>query len=107
MKTYCDFCESELEDKREFIYQLESLSFVDDEELLEAIRRVPAYHGEPLRICERCNNSIQKNLQDLQDDEETSEFHRSISPYLTLLITALLICMLLAMLYQASLPAPR
>jgi hypothetical protein len=76
MKTYCDFCRRELEGKREFIYQMESLNFVDDEALLEAIRNVPAYHGEPLRICGTCNDSVQKNNVELQ--HEADEFEAKI-----------------------------
>lgn len=69
-QTYCDFCGVELEPGREFVYQYESLNFVDDETILAAIRNSGAYYGEPLRLCTGCNDSIQRNKRDLDLEYE-------------------------------------
>ena len=75
-KANCDYCEAELEPSREFIYEMESQNFVDDEEWLEEIRRVPAYHGEPLRICKQCQASIDRNDADLQSDVPEEDYEQ-------------------------------
>ncbi|WP_152100542.1 hypothetical protein [Lacipirellula parvula] len=52
---------------------MESLNFLDDEEWLEEIRSVPAYHGEPLRICKRCQASIELNEANLKSEDPAED----------------------------------
>lgn len=75
-KAYCDYCEAELEPSREFIYEMDSQNFVDDEEWLEAIRSVPAYHGEPLRVCKKCYESIQRNKTEMNSDLAEDDYEQ-------------------------------
>jgi hypothetical protein len=75
-QTFCDFCGSALEPGREFVYQYESLKIIDDEVVLAAIRNSGAYYGEPLRVCNRCNNGIQQNLRD-QEREDQEDLERA------------------------------
>src|SRR3954465_7023597 len=64
--TTCAFCRGVLEPSREFIYQFESLKFCENERVLELIRRMPRYRGEPLRICKKCKDSIEMNQRQLE-----------------------------------------
>lgn len=75
--TYCDYCGEQLTAGREFVYQFESLKFLDDdslrklkhlddETLLESIRTSPDYLGEPLRLCQRCNTEIEANRREVE-----------------------------------------
>ena len=73
-QTRCDFCGAALEPSREFIYQFESLKFCDNEDVLNLIRRMPKYQGEPLRICKECNEGIQQN--DREREEEAADAQR-------------------------------
>lgn len=77
--TYCNFCNSELEPGREFIYQMESLNFLNDERLLEAIHNMPEYVGEPLRICKLCHASFEQNRRELEEEQETHQREQRIS----------------------------
>ena len=72
-QTCCDFCGEKLELSREFIYQMESLDFMDDDGRLEAIRRSPDYHGEPLRLCKACHQGVEENRLDKRSEEEALE----------------------------------
>jgi hypothetical protein len=81
-ETYCDFCGAELAAGREFVYQYESLNFVDDEEILRLIRSSGAYYGEPLRLCNHCNNSVLRNereqKQEAQEEAENRKRARAL-----------------------------
>ena len=77
--TYCDCCRTQLSAGREFAYQFESLKFLDhdslrylkhldDETLLESIRKSPDYLGEPLRLCQRCSTEIEANRQAVEEE---------------------------------------
>jgi hypothetical protein len=72
-KTYCSHCGAELDLGQEFIYQVESMQFVDDPILLELIRRLPDYHGEPLRLCKECRDSIAASQIEIADAEREAE----------------------------------
>jgi hypothetical protein len=67
--THCDFCGADLDLGREFVYQVESIEFESNPMVLEVIRRLPDYYGEPLRFCRKCHDSVDCNRRD-QDDEE-------------------------------------
>jgi hypothetical protein len=67
--TTCNFCGAEINAGREFIYQLESLQFCDDEAVLEWIRNSSTYQGEPLRLCRKCNDGVAKNIADTREEE--------------------------------------
>jgi hypothetical protein len=61
-------CRTELAAVHEFVYQVESLDFLDDPVALEILRRLPTNHGEPLRLCGDCRGSIEANACDQEDD---------------------------------------
>jgi hypothetical protein len=69
--TRCDFCHAELSAVQEFIYHVESFDFVNHPVLLEIIRRMPRYQGEPLRLCRDCRASIEMNIREKEDETET------------------------------------
>jgi hypothetical protein len=60
----CAFCESELSAVQEFVYHVESFNFLDDPLALEILRRLPTSHGEPLRLCRVCRDSIETNVRE-------------------------------------------
>lgn len=72
MKFFCQFCGEELDLGREFVYQLESLDFEDDDARLEFIRQAALYYGEPLRTCKKCQQNLEQHQLDLGEDVQAS-----------------------------------
>jgi hypothetical protein len=95
-QTYCDFCGSILEPGREFVYQFESLKFLDDEATLAAMRNSELYYGEPLRLCSSCNESVERNKKELEEEAQADRRITRLAQ--TLLVIGLLATLLGAML---------
>lgn len=90
--THCDFCGAALDLGQEFVFQVESLRFVDDPVLLEHIRNLPQYHqGEPLRLCGQCRAGVEQNQRDIEEEERLSEIgrRRTLLLYLVVLLSVL------------------
>jgi hypothetical protein len=66
-KTHCQYCGAELDQGREFVFLVEAQEF--DEQVLpwEMVQASPDYLGEPLRVCQDCQASINQNRQDLAE----------------------------------------
>jgi hypothetical protein len=71
--SHCNFCGTKLDLGREFVYQVESLQFEENEFVLETIRRLPYYCGEPLRFCKACHASFTANQREIADEQKTAE----------------------------------
>jgi hypothetical protein len=64
-QTYCQYCGDPLDAGSEFSFLVEAQIFNEEVAPLELVQRSPHYHGEPLRVCKRCRDSIEQNRLDL------------------------------------------
>jgi hypothetical protein len=67
-KTYCHFCGAELDQGREFVFLVEAQEYDEFVAPLARVQASPDYHGEPLRVCQDCQISIDQNRQDLAEE---------------------------------------
>ena len=65
-----------MELSREFIYQMESQDFQEDDALLDIIHSLPTYHGEPLRLCKACQSSVELCQQEQLEEEQHQDLVR-------------------------------
>jgi hypothetical protein len=90
-RTYCAYCETELDSGQALRYEMNSLDFAN-EEIIEVIRADPRYFGEPLPLCVKCAASIGTNSSNLEEDET---FDRKQTPRLLAMLGLALIAALL------------
>lgn len=100
-RTYCDFCNAEMELGREFVYQFESLNFLDDESELERIRLNEDYHGEPLRLCNACSQGVERNRRE-QIAEKSDDDRRARAASIIFTVGLTLTALMLAIRYAVA-----
>jgi hypothetical protein len=63
----CRYCGVPLDMGSEFVYLVEAQRYDELVVPIDAVQASPHYHGEPLRTCERCRESIEQNREDLRE----------------------------------------
>jgi hypothetical protein len=63
----CRYCGGPLDMGSEFVYLVEAQRYDELVAPFDEVQASPHYHGEPLRTCERCRESIEQNREDLRE----------------------------------------
>lgn len=67
----CQYCGTELSLGQAFAFYVEAADYEDRVAApLDYVESLPDYHGEPLRICWECRESIEQNQRELDAEAE-------------------------------------
>ena len=94
-QTHCQYCDEPMDPGSEFIFWVESQNYDEQVAPLEMVQLSPLYHGEPLRICKECRDSIEQNR--LHPPEQAARMQHISKLYmwaLAILFVSVVLCIL-------------
>jgi hypothetical protein len=69
-ESYCSYCGDRMDPGSEFVFLVESQSYIEQRAPSSQVQSLFPRDGKPLRICEECRASVEQNILDLEERAE-------------------------------------